>query len=251
MLSLLVAIGDRAVATGWIVEHSTGAYSVCRLGNSRLMNEPPACVSMGVALAELDPALVPGWQTSGGVRFSATTVSAHGTWTSAGLRVDRVDEVTLDDRRPGVPCPTPAGGWPPLTMTNLEEEAALRALNAQIDAAPDRFSGLWRAYRSASDVGVVVVGTVADPASVEPTLKAAYPGPLCVTLATHSRADLERVAGDLRQADPTIGVEIAPDLDRVIARVGVVDDKTLREFGANAPLIWPDPVLRPGERPAP
>jgi hypothetical protein len=172
--TLVVAEGDRVLATGHVVRAGAETYLEPREGPGRDRGPgPPSRHAV-----PLDGPTPPGdWATLAGEwrggRLCGVTATAP-----------REPEDWWSPRPVGVPpCPPPEGGWPPLTR-------------AELDAAQPVLTPLLRsgAVASAKSLragsGVALVVAAADPARVEAVLRPVYGAALCVVRSRWSRSEL-------------------------------------------------------------
>jgi hypothetical protein len=100
------------------------------------------------------------------------------------------------------PCPEPAGGWV-VTDPALASDAAFAAAQAYAEAQPD-YAGLWldqlgqpSEWGTYADSYVVNVAFTGDLAARETDLRSIYGGPLCVSGAERTAAELEVIQNGL------------------------------------------------------
>lgn len=234
---------DAVEAIGTVLAAPGTPLKLCLLEGVRLRGyepdaEPaPVCSPIAVSISGVEVADLPGWTERQGVGFSSPVV-VQGRWQAGTIEVDSVAAVPA----PGgaspalVPCPPPAAGWIDDSFPSaLEEEAALSALAAEIDAQPDLFAGFWRAplaadasNRVASDA--IVVGVAGPSEDVQSRLAELYPGNLCVTEVEYSTAQLRDVAERLATADRTWQATVEAEINRVRVSLPVFDDDALRRI---------------------
>lgn len=182
---------------------------------------PPQC--QGVPLSGWDWADHEGaYEEAGPARWGDFTVT--GTFDGTTL--------TVTDAVPGAPgtgsgdvpepdfsspCPEPAGGWADDPLPLFADEAVLAAARARAD-----YAGGWvtqRDPRSAEEVDqlvaddpeaglvppVVNIRVTGDPAAAEADLRPLWDGPLCVTAAERTEAELVEIQTEVTAVDGVLG----------------------------------------------
>ncbi len=153
---------------------------------------PPQC--QGVPVIGLDWSTVEGVETAGGVRWADFTL--------VGTYDGSVFELTRPPEPPPVgggetpfsvplPCDEPAGGWQIINPATADNSGAAVGY---AQAQPE-FMGNW-SYRLPADAAAysVKVFTFADKLDEhEQAIRDIYGGPLCVSLADRSLAELEAI----------------------------------------------------------
>lgn len=204
---------------------------------------PPQC--QGVPLAGWDWADHEGsYDEAGSARWGEFTVT--GTYDGTTLTV--IDAV-LGDLAAGTgavpepdfssPCAEPAGGWSDDPLPLLADEAVLAAAEARADYAggwvtqrdPRPAEEVDRLVADDPEVGlvppVVNIRVTGDPAAAEADLRPLYDGPLCVTTAERTEAELLEIQTEVDGIDGMLGS--SPDtLTGTVDLQVVHDDGTLR-----------------------
>ena len=154
------------------------------------------------------------------------------------------------------PCPTPDGGWPVEDPSTATEEG-FAAATAYAEAQPD-VGGVWvdgRAELASPrpdlvQPAVLNVTFTGEPARHERELRARYGGPLCVSAAERTRADLQRLQGEVQEAlgdavlstgvdavDSTVSLDVVIADEETLARVRALDpDGIVQVYGALEPV---------------
>ena len=178
-----------------------------------------------------------------------------GTWDGDALTLTQPPTEPPPERMPGedpgahfaTPCPTPDGGWAVRDPATATEEG-FAAATAYAEGQPD-VGGVW------VDVGaqlasprpdlvqpaVLNVTFVSDLERHERELRARYGGPLCVATAERTKAQLQRLQGEVQDALGDAVISTSDDVVRGTVSVDVVvaDEETLDRVRA----IDPDGVV--------
>lgn len=198
--------GDRVMASGTLGRQNDKTY-LC----------PTVLLGIEGGLGCMSTGLVLVWGAEG---WEGEDVQLEGTWDGDELTSTVVSAGPPPARptRPPIPCDPPAGGWPE-TPTSVDSDAAVAALQAEVDDHPSRYVGLWGASNKDSTGAVsnraVVVGTVEDVQSVTAALTAIYPFSLCVVASDFSAADLQPIAAELKDLDFPWQVDLEAQVGRV------------------------------------
>lgn len=210
------ALTTRSPAT--VLDAGDGAQ-VCLGGVMESM--PPQC--RGVPLAGWDWADHEGaYEEAGAVRWGDFTVT--GTFDGTTLTVTDALPGALGTgtgdvprRDVGPPCPEPAGGWADDPLPLVAHEEVLAAARARAD-----YAGGWVTHRDprpaeeidqlvADDPGaglvppVVTIRVTGDPAAAEADLRPLWDGPLCVTTAERTEAELVEIQTEVNAVDGMLG----------------------------------------------
>ena len=211
--------------------------------------------------------------TSGFTSLNGTTWDAYtliGTYDGRSFTITRpprphvASTTDADDERERdrlrTPCPEPPDGWRVLDASRTNEEAtsrtieAARALEGYADVWLDQSrhplyhrSDEWAAQLMAADLGTLIinVAVTGDTAAAETTLREFWGGPLCVSSARRTDAELKRVRDELIGTPGLLSLEHV--LDHVHLEV-IHDDGTLqRELDASydAGLVVVTSALKP------
>lgn len=211
---------------------------------------PPQCGS-GIDLRGWDWATVT-HQTQGNTRWGEYDVV--GTYDTA-LTVARSPIVAVAPTRPteqfggtpSVPCPEPQGGWvnvDPNKVSDLDLEQA-----AATAAGLPAFGGIWVVDGQDADTKILTVAVSEGLAHAEQTLRRSWGGPLCVTTARHTAAELQTIADTLEQTYPSLDIlSIATTAGRVELTVVVDPDGAVQtdldnRYGAGTVAV--ESMLRP------
>jgi hypothetical protein len=213
------------------------------------------CIAPEVETTGVDPALLT-TRAGSGADFSAS-VRVEGTHHKGVLAVTRVEPFQGDPGRVNspLPCPAPAEGWKPgfghQPLTGQDD--AITQANEFVLANPDRFSGLWLTHPVIIPVGpgepskqAVVVGTTGDVDQVRDELLF-YNGNLCVFKVRYSKADLDRLADQLRAVtEIPLTVDVDEVSDKVRVRTVVLDPAAMAVLDRFDPgaLLVEEPLLR-------
>lgn len=244
----IVRDGSQVFAHGYLIETDPGVL-LCQMMVWRAPQTPPKCAFeplvpvTGVDVREIGAEFGGLWVTD--------YVRVDGMWNDGAFAAARV--TPAERPRPSdqldllfpvkreVPCEAPPGGWP----DPPDDEQSLQPLSAEVEGNPDKYVGLWSgevtdAEGNAVDL-VVVVGTVADVASVAAELRPIYPFNPCITRAEYSRRELQEVADRLSPTHPDWDVYVEPSLSRIVVRLVVFDssaEEATRQY-ADKVLIRP------------
>lgn len=159
-----------------------------------------------------------------------------------------VTEVRNDNTEPTVdfrsPCPPPPGGWrivQPPRMTSKHLEAIIRAA----ERLPN-FGELWMDTRGGSVGFVLNVAVVGDTAAAERALRPLWGGGLCVSQATITRAQLQRlqqlIARDHQPVSSGI-VRAGLEIGMVVDEDGQLQREFDERYGKGVVRVWT--VLKP------
>lgn len=257
LASLLVQDGDRVRAVGVVVASPGVPIELCQpdpqptVSDSTSEAEPPTCSAIAVTLAGFNTTGVKSWTTRRGVGFTAGPVAIQGVWQAGAINVIDVADATPADESPPIPslpCSAPPTGWVVDDFASAgERELALARLQTVLGGSPDIYAGVWSAspQLALNQPHVVVVGTVRSPQDVDASLRAAYPGNLCIEQVDHSSAQLTQLAQRLEAAGLKARVSIRPDLDRVELRIAMIDDQAAASVGADSAAVVVEPMVRP------
>lgn len=178
-----------------------------------------------------------------------------GTWDGEALTLTERPTVPPPRRMPGedpgaqfaTPCPTPDGGWPVLDPSTATEEG-FAAASAYAEHQPD-LGGAWvdaqaelaEPLPEVAQPAVLNVTFVSDVERHERELRARYGGPLCVSAADRSAAELQRLQGEVQEELGDAVLSTSEDVVRgtVSVQVVVADEQTL----ARVREIDPDGVV--------
>jgi hypothetical protein len=242
--------GDRVTATGMVIAYPGEHLEICLPGavagvGGGEPHAPFACGLFRAPLDGLDQNTLPGRSEAGGAVYSPSRLTVQGTWTGTSITVSSVDVATSEPPASsgGIPCPTPAVGWPK-PPADLEE--AVRPLSDAITAHPDQYSAYWGGDSGGltPTLAVAIVGTVGDPDAVRPALESVYPYGVCVVKVKYSATDLQGALDALsaKISDRTLGAMIDPELDRVRVELTIVTRELATLLEAN-PEIVPQPLI--------
>jgi hypothetical protein len=237
----VVEDGDSVSAVGRVTLTGTAAPVLCRFGLQLMPYRPelvPSCSGVRVPLAGPDLEGLPGWRSVGEDAWISDDVRVLGTWQGGVIEV--ASAVAADAAPPffpprdrGVPCPTPAGGWPDAGDLDSMEAATAR-LEAEIAAYPTLYVGSWWASGPSAPAGAAVVGTVDGAGDAIERLEEKYPYALCVVRFPYSRAALDAAAGQIAAMNSEWVVNVWPPLGKVLVQVPVLDASahlSLKPFG--------------------
>ena len=197
---------------------------------------PPQC--SGPRIVGWDWSVVPGVQSAAGVRWggyevvgtyedptpSPSGASAapgdQGVFTLTTTPKAERPRSSVDPRlRLTTPCKEPPGGW--VTNRSTADEAALQRAASTADGLPG-VGSVWVDTRGGAVGTILNVSVVGDTDTAERTLRTVWGGPLCVSPAKRSRAQLDSIFTQVRaQAPGLLGggvsgehVEVTVILDR-------------------------------------
>ncbi len=167
---------------------------------------PPQCG--GVPVVGLDWAAVPWAETAGDTTWAEAVVV--GTFDGEQFTLTQAPQRAGAGPTPegdpfASPCPEPSGGWV-VTDASLATQEAFDAVQAYVLTRPDH-AGLWidqlgSAGGESFDVASFVLNVTftGDLEAHEAALRAIYGGPLCVTGAERSAAELDSILAGLSVA---------------------------------------------------
>lgn len=254
----------RYIGTGLVLSSPDHGAQLCLGGVEE--SYPPQCGGPDVVNWNWDD--VDGAETSAG--------STWGHYTVVGTYDDQRFTLTEPARLPetpdtapaapdfSTPCEEPAGGWAVVdaeTATLAAQDAAIAYASAQPDHA-----GIWvdqsinpamaegadledlDREMAANDPALLIlnVGFTGDLERHERELRAIWGGSLCVSLAEHSEAELERIRAEVEGQTTFLGSGIDGRTGRVELAVIVDDGLQARfdeEYGAG--LVVVNPALVP------
>lgn len=155
------------------------------------------------------------------------------------------------------PCPEPKGGWVDVDPAMAGDDDRIATMRVAEDIAS--YAGIWIGYlkepieHEAPGEYVVTVAFTGDPTIHEPALRTVWGGPLCLTSAQHTFADLRRAQRDLGNGGAErLGIQMTwSDVDIMDNQVelgAIVFDPTLQaaldeEYGDG--VVHVEPALRP------
>ncbi|MEV0720136.1 hypothetical protein [Asanoa sp. NPDC050611] len=237
---------QRYRGSGFVIEDATHGPQLCETATASLV---PQCQGLDIA----------GWSwdavahtTRGATRFGRFEVT--GTYDGSRLTLTEPPgppRPPADRSSPDFtsPCPAPAGGWRVVDDAKATD-AALERARALVASTPDA-GGLWVDLRDDTNdprTLVLNVRTTGDPATHEKRLRRVWGGALCVSPATRTTAELERIQAGVEKSFPGVfqaGIDVVAN--RVSARIYVATDETRRaadeRFGPGAVELVP--FLRP------
>jgi hypothetical protein len=221
---------------------------------------PPQCD--GVELVGWDWAAAEGAESANGSTWGSYAVT--GTWDGTRLTVtnvgapEDVPDQSLADPNFMTPCAPPAGGWAVIDSATTTDQAMQDALAAAA-LEPD-YAGAWvdQSINPAADDGtdndesmndptklVLNVMFTGDLAQHETDLRARWGGPLCVSTAPRSQAELLEIQSTLTAEPGVLGS--APDDRAGTLEVDVVVDDGLQarmdeKYGAGVVVVIPSLV---------
>ena len=264
---LLVRDGDQVAVSGEVRAVPGRPVRICApLAVAAPGYEPgqepaPEYCEAGVTVRGLDLATITGRTLHRGVVSGRARV--EGRYAVGVVTVARQAPPDPEADRPSAltehpPCPPPAGGW------QAGQDRA-DALVSYLAAHPDQYVDSWVTYPDGypkSDDGstpqayttVSVVGTVLDPAAVEPALRKVHRGNLCVVRVTKPKAVLDAVTQRLVTGETGFrehGVySVSPDgiTGRVDVELVVLDaaaQRWLRQADDRTGTVTPHPWVRP------
>jgi hypothetical protein len=256
--------GAELVGEGYVVETPQHGPLLCLGGLAASL--PPQ--GSGPAISNWD------WTTvSGYTILSATTWGAYtliGTYDGHRFTMTRPPQslvasaTTRDEERDRdrlrAPCPDPPGGWRVLDPSRTSDEALSRVVQAA--QALEGYADVWldqsrhplfhrsdeeAAQRMAADwqTHIVIVAVTGDTAVARAKLREFWGGPLCVTKARHTAAELMRVREELTRTAGLLA--LGHFLDHVDLQV-IHDDGSLQRaldarYGAG--LVAVSSALKP------
>lgn len=156
---------------------------------------------------------------------------------------------------PTTPCETPAGGWADIDPARAGEEHRSAATNyayARSDVGAvwlDREALLRDERPDDENYGVLTFSFTGDLAAHEAELRRLYGGPLCVTAAERTIAELEALQGEVHEE--LEGAAFSSNADAITGTVDVmvtvVDDALVRRLRQVDPdgLVRAYGILRP------
>ncbi len=257
LAAVTVHEGAAVSATGILLDQGTGSVVLCEPAPEPSImypagqEPPPSCSPLAIELAGLseeDIAAIPGWTERQGVRFTGL-LTVTGTFSDGRLEAEEFQEaepsgLTVEEERFPLPCDPPEGGWRPATG---DEEAQRAALQEEVDAHPELYSGLWVAYPEGDPTSpeVIVVGVAGNAAARQAQLQGIYAGNLCVASVPYSYAELSDVAERLTAAHTDWQTEIQPDTATVVLRLPVFTPADRELIGDDAALLTIEPLVRP------
>ncbi|MGW7369936.1 hypothetical protein ACWGI8_42570 [Streptomyces sp. NPDC054841] len=266
---LLVAACGQQTTPGRVVPSSTSPQQHYKVRATVLENSSHGPQLCWAVLTSLPPQCsgpdVVGWTWK-----SVKRESRHGTiWGSYDLtgtwdgtrftlteparsRASDAREIPEDDSREpdfSAPCPAPAGGRKPVDRSKADVEDYERAL--QLAEKDPEFGGGWIDSRTGGDGAgtVLVMRFTRDLTGHEREIRKVWGGPLCLTTAAHSQAELRKVRDQAVKELPR-ALEASVDVVRnaVNIRTVVATDDVQRDmdrrFGAGVVHIrgWLQPV---------
>lgn len=243
-------------ASGTVLEDREHGPQLCHAVQTSL---PPQCT--GIDLAGWDWAAVDGEESVSGTTWGEYTVT--GTWDGTQLTLTEppAEPSTGATEAPdfSTPCAPPPGGWQVIDASRTSDSS----LNQAIIAANGRedFAGVWvdqplrgtTGEASANDPTNLVlnVRVTGDVAAAERDLREVWGGPLCVTAAEHTEAELLAIQSEISEEAATIGMtfsSVSPTTGTIEVSV-VFDDGSLQEtydlrYGAGLVRVvsWLQPV---------
>lgn len=235
--------GDRRlIGRGTVIDEGSGP----NLCFSVMQSLPPQCGG-GVALADWR------WPERGTERRGGTTwgdFAVVGTYDGRRFRVEKTVEPALrrgrPDELPGTPCPEPPGGWRapnPARATAKDRERAIRLAERRPGHADTWVEALDRSGDPATTV--LNFSFTTDLAEAERAIRAVWGGPLCVSRAERSRAELAAVHGELRRTPDLVssGFQFGHVHLTVIHDDGSLQRELDRRYGAG--LVRVGSALKP------
>lgn len=255
----VVRVGDAVWARGHVVAAAGAPVRLCESSASRLVKRfgeelpPVTCSPIAVEIRGADLQSLPGWAERQGTGRSSF-VMLRGRWQGAWIEVSEVIAAVDSSQAPrsAPPCDAPQGGWQVEPFPSpLAAEAAFGELTAELRRYPDLYSGSWTAYASDTEAlsgeaeqrTVIVVGAVGDLDAARIRLREIYSGNLCVIQAEYSAEELGAVAQRLANADRTWLTELAPQWDRVVVRLAVLDAEASARIGDDAGKVRVEPLV--------
>lgn len=255
---LLVRDGDAVMGGGFVIATSTGPR-LCGQGRSadpRWPDPEPLRCDPSVPLPGFDVKQLPLFE---GTR--AGNASFSGTWREGGVQVASqsaaspdypVDHTTMAMDSAVVPCPEPAGGWPPATSFPREDYPA--ALLAHRDSHPQDVVSVavLQPLESQSVLGVVAAdASAAD--RLRRAVTADYGDAVCVVVADPSPQEMEPHGPAAADALAALGVLHISDPSFVtglrlrISWSALVMDERLQDRWHEAPegLVHVTPLVGP------
>lgn len=218
---------------------------------------PPQCD--GVPVAGWDWDTVGGEQTASGISWGEFhVVGTYDGRTFTLLEAGPPEPPTDDDADQfAAPCEEPAGGWVTIDPVRAGETDRIAAM--RLAESIPTYAGLWidsigpQAEGVAADQAVLVIAFTDEPDRHEPTIRAAWGGPLCLTRFRYSYRELRRAQrelGDGAAADAGLEMlwsSINVMRNRVELGTVVADEATQAamddRYGAG--LVDLQPALRP------
>jgi hypothetical protein len=187
---------QRYAVTGTVLESPEHGPQLC---HSVATSLPPQCGGPDVA----------GWTWDGlaheaaqGTRWG--TYALVGTWDGTTFTLTEPARAASGTAAPvpdidfTSPCPAPAGGWKP-TDPARATNAAFNALTTRAPGMPG-FAGLWIDQNGGENDPrrfVVNIRFTGDPATREAALRAIWGGALCLSTATRTQSELDRIQAEL------------------------------------------------------
>lgn len=129
------------------------------------------------------------------------------------------------------PCPAPSGGW---FVDGPTDDTAWQRLATAAEGRPD-LGAFW--VDGEPGASIVNISVTSDPAAAERDLREFYDGPMCVSRAERSRAELEQIHDEVRHEIP--GLQGSGQGVRSVNLAVTADDGTLQRemddrYGAGA-----------------
>jgi hypothetical protein len=253
----------RYTATATILESPEHGPQLCLGGVAT--SYPPQCGGPDIVGWDWEDA--PGHESANGTTWGHYTVV--GTWDGQALTLTEPPTAPRDQPPPddadrfATPCPEPEGGWQVVDEAKATDEAMQAAIE-HARAQPD-VGGVWvdQSINPAAGDEPVDEEAMNDPAHLilnitftgdlerhEAEIRQRWGGPLCVSRAAASMADLERIRHEVHE---DVGARLLfSSIDEVRGRleVGVVTDDGLQarfdeRYGHGVVLV--DGALRPVE----
>lgn len=223
---------------GMVIQDGDAIPRLCFVVRQSL---PPQCGS-GIDLRGWDWAAVT-HETQGSTRWGEyNVVGTYDTAFTLRQTPTPAAEGSPEPRpAPAAPCPAPDGGWRVLDPTKVA--ATDQQATAKAAAALDGFGGIW----VAEPHSVLTVAVTTDLSGAETTLRRTWGGPLCVTTAQHTAAELAAIAESLTEpAADTLSITTAAgrvELTVVVDRDGAVQKDLDNRYGAGTVTVAS--MLRP------
>lgn len=220
-----VRAGDHVVAQGTVVAVPGEPVILCRpLAYDSLRGAfgspaPSSCSTVRVKLIGIDMSTLPAAQVDGQT-IVATNVVVRGVWDGTGITVQAVGGPApeADPQPPTIQCDAAVSGAIAESGTALEIEATYARLQAEVDADPSTFAGVW--VTSVGGQRAVALATTQDAALVATRIRGSFPYAFCVVRVSYSSSVLQQAAEAFSAYDP----EIRESANRVVVYVPVLDD---------------------------
>ncbi len=214
-------VADGSVST-------TGLVTVLKAGASPQMclgaiaeSSPPQCTGREIELEGLawSPADL---EQAGGVEWGSYAIT--GTFDGTIFTVtDSIPAALYDVAATPDPAPLAAAcDSPASTDPDLASPKALDATMTAVAALPG-YASVWLTGKT------INVAVTEDAAGAETTLRETWGGPLCVTTAEHTEAELNAIGQEMQAGVPSLLSSSSPQADAIEAEV-VFDDGSIQAW---------------------